>query len=187
MAGQPVIQSPPDVPLPGATAVAPPGVALGFGMEEAEGIHHAGVHVAVHPVPLNVHESGLFPVGLGPGQIDFGVARVQVARHQDRVSSFHFLGYTVQKVAVVVQLVVQALRSFSPVWEVAAEHTQAAYAQNLSASFHRVLGVAKAVQDTVDWDSAGHSHAAVALFFRVVPVPGVDSELVQFFGLLPKA
>ena len=83
-----VVDAPADVVFAGVAPVAPPGVTLFFGMQEAEGVEEAGVDEVRNSLSFFVGEAGGVVVGFRAGEVDFFVGGVKIATDDDRFNLF---------------------------------------------------------------------------------------------------
>src|SRR5205085_367151 len=81
---QDVIDAPSDVARPGIAHRAPPGVMPAALFKFAEGVEESCFDKGAEPGPFFEGKSVRALIGLGIGQVDFGVGHVQVAAKDDR-------------------------------------------------------------------------------------------------------
>src|SRR5690349_21162366 len=112
-----VVEAPAHVPLAGSRI--PPGVGAGcLGVEMAEGINPAIGKEAVHPGTFLRQEAGIVPVSLWMRDIQLLVSGVDIAHNDEAATALDPGIHMALECFVEGQLVGEASRTRSPVWEV---------------------------------------------------------------------
>ena len=81
-----VVDAPADVVGAGVTALAPPGVLLGVGVDEAEGVAELARKQLGQPLPLLRQEAAVFQVAFPVFQVFFSVGDVDVATEDEALA-----------------------------------------------------------------------------------------------------
>ena len=170
--GGPVVDAPSDVPGAGIAAVAPPGVALGCGIEGAEDVEESGFQQGGEASAFLVGEAGVEAVGAGVGEVDFLMGDVEIAAEED--GFFGGEGEEVVAEMGVPTLAVGEAGEFAlAVGGVAVDEEEIGVLGGLDAAFPIVLGEIHAGGDGEGRD-LGEDHGAAVAFF----LGGIEEDLV---------
>ena len=109
-------------------------------VDVAEGVHVPGGDEAVHPGAFDGQEAGVFLVGLGPGEVDGAVGRVEVAADHDGLGAAQLFGMGEERV-VIAHFIGQPPVVLGPVGKVDIEKMEGGVFDVQKAAFPLITGI----------------------------------------------
>ena len=179
--GQHHVDAPAHVAGPHAEALAPPRVVVRPRFEGPEGVGPPGGQPAVDLRAFLGQKAAVLGVGLGAGEVDFSVGRVEVAHHENALAAFSQALNPLEQGAVEVELVGDAVL-VAALGKVAVHHREAAETGDLQAPLPVEAFLAESALDPVGGAPAEEPDAAIALAFGGGEVAVPAREGADFFG-----